>query len=92
MSSKREKVKIERLDFLEQTGENRFLLEVECSKGTYIRALFEDIAHALGTCAYMSFLERTASGKFQSAGAVTMDEAEALVKAGEPGQLIMPIE
>ena len=89
---KARKVKIDHLDFLEQTGENRFLLEIECSKGTYIRALFEDIARALGTYAYMSFLERTASGKLKANSAVTMDEAEALVKAGEFGQLIMPIE
>lgn len=40
-------------------------LDVACSKGTYIRSLVEDIAHALGSCAMVTSLRRTAAGMFR---------------------------
>jgi len=83
---------IERLVLLEQTACNRFLLEIMCSKGTYIRALFEDIAKALGTCAYMSFLERTESGAFKTDESITMDEAIALMELGETESMLISTE
>ncbi|MGH8280152.1 MAG: tRNA pseudouridine(55) synthase TruB [Gammaproteobacteria bacterium] len=39
-------------------------LQVRCSKGLYVRTLVEDIAHALGTCAYVVALRRLAVGPF----------------------------
>jgi len=39
-------------------------MEVNCSKGTYIRSLCYDIGEKLGCGAMMSALERTATGKF----------------------------
>ncbi|MEX1308745.1 MAG: tRNA pseudouridine(55) synthase TruB [Eubacteriales bacterium] len=89
---KARRVQIEHIEILAQTAENRFLLSVKCSKGTYIRALFEDIAKAIGTCAYMSFLERTASGALLVEDAVTMDEADARVKCGDINRFLTPIE
>ncbi len=41
------------------------LLEVTCSKGTYIRSLARDIAVAAGTCAHLVALRRVAVGPFQ---------------------------
>ncbi len=40
------------------------LLEITCSKGTYIRALARDMAYALGTCAHLVALRRVAVGPF----------------------------
>ncbi len=40
------------------------LIEVTCSKGTYIRALARDMAKALGTVAHLSALRRTQVGPF----------------------------
>ncbi|MBO7637412.1 MAG: tRNA pseudouridine(55) synthase TruB, partial [Treponema sp.] len=40
------------------------LLEINCSKGTYIRALARDIATKLGSCAYLCALRRTKVGPF----------------------------
>ncbi len=85
-------VTIEKLTLLEQTANHRFLLEIVCSKGTYIRALFEDIAKALGTCAYMSFLERTQSGGFQAETSITMDEAKIMAESEKTEQILVPIE
>ena len=52
---------LELLDFDGSYG----LLEVSCSKGTYIRSLARDIAAAAGTCAHLVALRRVAVGPFQ---------------------------
>lgn len=83
VKKKPRKVQIKGLEFLAQTGENRFLLEIACSKGTYIRTLLEDIAKSLGEIAHTSFLMRTASGGFSVEDAYTVDEIKALAAAGD---------
>jgi tRNA pseudouridine55 synthase len=59
-------------------------LRVRCSKGTYVRTLAEDIGAALGSCAHLAALRRTASGRWRVENAVTL---EALPSLGE-GQLL----
>ena len=49
-------------------------LLVDCSKGTYIRALARDLGEALGTGAYLSDLVRMRAGPFHLCQAFTMDE------------------
>lgn len=80
---KARRVQIFSIDLLAQTGENRFLLEIACSKGTYIRTLLEDIAKSMGEIAHTSFLMRTASGGFGIEQAYTADELKALAEAGD---------
>lgn len=46
------------------------VLQVRCSKGTYIRSLVRDIAQACGSAAYVYALRRTAVGPFTLAQAV----------------------
>ena len=48
-------------------------LEVECGKGTYIRALARDIGTALGCGAHLAALARTAVGPFRLADATALD-------------------
>src|SRR5947199_10295601 len=48
-------------------------LRVHCGKGTYIRALAEDIGEALGCGAHLAALSRTGAGEFALAHAVTLD-------------------
>lgn len=43
------------------------------SKGTYIRSLARDIAHALGTVGYVTMLRRTKAGPFGLDGAISLD-------------------
>jgi tRNA pseudouridine55 synthase len=66
-------------------------LRVRCSKGTYIRTLAEDIGEALGTCAHLAGLRRTASGRFHVEQAVTLDEL-ARMPEGERQGRILPAE
>jgi len=46
---------------------------VECSKGTYVRALARDLATLAGSCAYLSSLRRTKVGPYEVEEAVRAD-------------------
>ncbi len=63
-----------RIDRLEVTAYDwpSLALEVECSTGTYIRALGRDLAAALGTRAVMEQLVRTAVGPFERAASLPL--------------------
>ena len=47
---------------------------VNCSKGTYIRSLCEDIAKKLGTIGYMENLIRLKAGEFSIENSITLEE------------------
>ena len=53
------------------------IMDVECSKGTFIRTLTEDIATALGMEGTMSFLLRRQVGNYTLANAHTLEEIAA---------------
>lgn len=53
-------------------------VEVECSSGTYIRALARDLGQALGTGGHLTALRRTRVGPFGIDAARTLDELAAL--------------
>lgn len=48
-------------------------LEVECSKGTYIRSLARDICKKIGVCGYVSTLTRLRVGKFLYEKRISLD-------------------
>jgi len=52
-------------------------LRLRCSKGTYVRVLAEDLARALGSCAHLTALRRTAVAPFPAAAMVTLAAIEA---------------
>ena len=66
-------VEIKRLDLLEFEGDT-FKIDVECSKGTYIRSLCRDIGEALGCGATMTELVRTSTSGFSLADTVSLDD------------------
>ncbi len=80
------------LELMHQVDEDRFLLRVVCSRGTYVRTLCEDIGARFGTCAHMSFLLRTASGAFKVNKAYTIPELFKLKEAGRLHDAITPVE
>lgn len=55
-------------------SENQLILEVACSKGTYIRSLAEDIGDALGTRGTVTALRRLKAGRFSIADAYTIEQ------------------
>ena len=68
-----------------------YILDVHCSKGTYIRTLCADIGKALGVGGVMKTLERTKASVFNLDDAHTLSEIEALTEE-ERQKLIIPIE
>lgn len=61
------------------------VLDIECSAGTYIRALARDLGEALGTAAYLGALTRTASGSFRLEDAAALDEIRSAAADGPAG-------
>ena len=83
-----------RIDSLSLIGEDAgdWVLDVQCSKGTYIRALCDDIGAALGCGGCMSALRRTAAGEFTVDAAHTLDEVIAAANEGEAEKLLIPVD
>ena len=61
----------------------RFTFRVKCSKGTYIRTLSVDLGEKLGYAAHMSHLTRTSAAGLQLDDALTLNEIEEKVQAGD---------
>jgi tRNA pseudouridine55 synthase len=53
-----------------------FVIEVHCSKGTYVRTLVEDIGNVLGCGAHVSRLRRSAVAPYQDSVMYTLPELE----------------
>lgn len=70
---------------------DQILLDVTCSKGTYIRTLAEDIGAALGCGAHLSGLRRTATGSFLLAQSVALDALMAMTET-ERDALLKPAD
>nr|WP_232924526.1 tRNA pseudouridine(55) synthase TruB [Pseudomonas cichorii] len=69
-------VTIARLELLACESCETARLSVDCSKGTYIRTLVEDIGEKLGCGAYVAELRRTQAGPFNLSQTVTLEELE----------------
>jgi tRNA pseudouridine55 synthase len=65
-------------------------LEVECSKGTYIRSLAHDLGQALGCGGHLRTLVRQRYGDFDLTQAVTLEEIEAALASGDFSRLLYP--
>lgn len=78
-------VTIHRFEVGEAVGAGQFPIEVECSSGTYVRSLVDDLGRALGGGAHLRDLRRTAIGSFNLESAIG-------VEALDPAQLLSPAE
>ena len=67
-------------------------LRVECSKGTYIRTLIEDVAKAAGSCGTMTALRRVRACGFSEGEALPLDRLKELAGAGELASVLRPVE
>jgi tRNA pseudouridine55 synthase len=71
---------------------NCITLTAHVSKGTYIRSLARDIAHALGTVGHVTMLRRTRAGPFALDTAISLDKLDAIANARELEAVMCPIE
>jgi tRNA pseudouridine55 synthase len=67
-----------------------YILNISCSKGTYVRTLCSDIGEALGCGACMSSLRRTRAGVFSVDDAHSLADIEAAVREGRLSDIILP--
>jgi tRNA pseudouridine55 synthase len=67
-------------------------IEVECSKGTYIRTLCSDIGDFLGCGAHMGFLLRTSTGDFNLKTSITLEEIEIKNKKNHIEDILLPLD
>lgn len=88
---KARKIKISRIDIVGRKNGD-YLLDISCSKGTYIRALCNDIGATLGCGGCMSSLRRVAAGEFSVDSAHTLEEVIAAAEEGEAESLLLPVD
>ena len=74
-----------------KSGIDEITLTATVSKGTYIRSLARDIAHALGTVGHVSYLRRTRAGPFGLEQAVSLDFLEESAKARALTRMVLPL-
>jgi tRNA pseudouridine55 synthase len=66
-------------------------LSATVSKGTYIRSLARDIAHALGTVGHVALLRRTKAGPFTLQQAISLDFLQDAAKARQLTRTVLPL-
>ena len=72
-------------------GNDEVTLSATVSKGTYIRSLARDIAHALGTVGHVSYLRRTRAGPFGLQEAISLDFLTEAAKARALTRTVLPL-
>ena len=75
----------------EKLSEREYSLDVECSKGTYIRTLCADIGEKLGCGGVMSTLRRAEAAGFSLECAHTLEEFENMTEE-EKDSCVIPVE
>jgi tRNA pseudouridine55 synthase len=66
-------------------------LSATVSKGTYVRSLARDFAHALGTVGHVAYLRRTRAGPFSLESAISLDFLEEAAKARQLTRTVLPL-
>jgi tRNA pseudouridine55 synthase len=85
-------IEIYRLELADYFPPDRAVIEIECSKGTYIRTLCHDIGIMSGYGAIMSSLTRLSAGEFRLDNAVTLVELENAKSQGKLDRMMLPID
>jgi tRNA pseudouridine55 synthase len=67
-------------------------LVAEVSKGTYIRSLARDLAHALGTVGHVTYLRRTKAGPFREEQAISLDILNEIGNGARLEDHLLPME
>ena len=70
-------VEIDSLELVDMTPEGQSIFEVECGKGTYVRALARDMGRELGCYGYIANLRRIEVSPFVEDDFVSLEDLEA---------------
>ena len=89
---KQRKITIYNIEITRFIDNQNFEIKVLCSKGTYIRALCNDIGQALGCGAYMSYLLRTRTGNFYIDNAIKLDDIDKFLQNNKLNDILLPMD
>jgi tRNA pseudouridine55 synthase len=67
-------------------------IEIDCGKGTYVRALARDLAAGLGACGHVSSLTRTRVGPFELHAAIALEKLETMCHTHAGSEVLLPVE
>lgn len=70
---------------------DELVLDIHCSKGTYVRTIAADLGEALGCGAHVFALRRTMAGPYREEDAVTLDELGCRREAGDLDAALRPV-
>ncbi|WMJ76147.1 MULTISPECIES: tRNA pseudouridine(55) synthase TruB [unclassified Sedimentibacter] len=84
-------IDIKKIEFIKFEN-NRVLMRVKCSKGTYMRTLCNDIGEKLGTFGHMGILVRTEAKGLHIENSVTLDELEYLFAFNKLNECLISID
>ena len=79
-------VRIDDIRFLERPDADHAVFEIDCGKGTYVRALARDLGQALGCLGHVSALRRTRVGRFGESDMISLEMAEELLHSAAASQ------
>jgi tRNA pseudouridine55 synthase len=85
------KIKIDSVALVEMTDPDHAVFEMECGKGSYVRAWVRDFARALGTLGHVVSLRRLRVGAFDIESAISLESLEALGHSPAALERILPI-
>ena len=71
---------------------NEYILNIHCSKGTYVRTLVNDLGEKLGTLAVLHSLVRTRSGAYPLERCRSFEDCERAMADGTMQQLLLPTD
>jgi len=84
-------ITVYQLNLLGREGED-WLLDICCSKGSYVRTLCHDIGQKLGCGGCMSSLRRTQAGAFSVKDTVSLEQVQAAADEGRAEKLLLPVD
>jgi len=83
---------VEELRLIDMPDAATAVLEAECGKGTYVRALARDIGRTLGSAAHVIALRRSRVGSFDEPVSVSLATLQEAAEAGDIDQYLRPVE
>ena len=92
MELKARAVTIHAASLLATPDPDHAVFEIQCGKGTYVRALARDLAAALGAHAHVSELRRTRVGSFAEGKSIGLETLEQLCHTGQSLEALLPVE
>lgn len=87
---KKRLINIKKIDVVEIIDEYTYLIDITCSKGTYIRSLCADIGDELKVGGCMGKLIRTRTGDFKVEDSYTLDQLQSLKDDGKLLTALIP--